>query len=176
MTSVGPAGMSIAISVVEESMVFAIVTKLLPGPNILSTLVTDSVPYANAAIASSLAAKIYNLDIIKKNFQDVENNITRFLLMSNELNLPEIMEKNIRIFAFTDDFAEIAAAKKLGFTPEIDDAINGIIYIGFETDDRQIAIEMLQKCKAEEIYVNVIDVKANKDFTSEEYLEFLKGA
>ena len=86
------------------------------------------------------------------------------------------MEKNIRIFAFTDDFAEIAAAKKLGFTPEIDDAINGIIYIGFETDDRQIAIEMLQKCKAEEIYVNVIDVKANKDFTSEEYLEFLKGA
>ena len=86
------------------------------------------------------------------------------------------MEKNIRIFAFTDDFKEVAAAEKLGFTSEIDAAINGIIYIGFETDDRQTAIEILQKCKAEEIYVNVIDVKANKDFTSEEYLEFLKGA
>ena len=36
----------------------------------------------DAAIASSLAAKTYNLDILEKNFQDAENNVTSFLIMS----------------------------------------------------------------------------------------------
>ena len=48
-----------------------------------------------AAIASSLAAKIYNLDILEKDFQDSKNNITRFLIMSNESNYPDIKETNI---------------------------------------------------------------------------------
>ena len=39
---------------------------------------------ADAAIASKLAAETYNLDIIENNFQDKENNMTRFLIMSNE--------------------------------------------------------------------------------------------
>ena len=39
----------------------------------------------DAAIASKLAAETYNLDIIEKNFQDSENNVTRFLVMANEL-------------------------------------------------------------------------------------------
>ena len=39
----------------------------------------------DAAIASELAAKIYNLDIIEKNFQDSINNVTRFLIMQKEL-------------------------------------------------------------------------------------------
>ena len=46
---------------------------------------------SNAAIASKLAAETYNLDIIKKNFQDAENNITRFLIMSNK---SEIVSEN----------------------------------------------------------------------------------
>ena len=48
-----------------------------------------------AAIASSLAAKIYNLEILKKNFQDTENNVTRFLIMSNNLLLPNINEEEL---------------------------------------------------------------------------------
>jgi len=39
---------------------------------------------SRAAIASSLAAEIYGLDILKSNFEDVEHNTTRFLIMSTE--------------------------------------------------------------------------------------------
>jgi len=39
---------------------------------------------SRAAVASSLAAEIYGLDILKSNFEDVENNTTRFLLMSTD--------------------------------------------------------------------------------------------
>jgi prephenate dehydratase len=49
----------------------------------------------NAAIASELAAKTYNLNILKKNFQDAENNVTRFLIMSSILDLPSISEENL---------------------------------------------------------------------------------
>ena len=40
----------------------------------------------DAAIASELAARIYNLDIIESNFQDLSNNVTRFLIMQNKIN------------------------------------------------------------------------------------------
>tara|TARA_B100001057_G_scaffold426078_1_gene449934 strand:+ start:2995 stop:3837 length:843 start_codon:yes stop_codon:yes gene_type:complete len=39
----------------------------------------------DAAIASELAAKIYNLEILETNFQDSLNNVTRFLVMQKEL-------------------------------------------------------------------------------------------
>ena len=39
----------------------------------------------DAAIASELAAKIYDLDILEKNFQDNQNNVTRFLVMQKNL-------------------------------------------------------------------------------------------
>ena len=39
----------------------------------------------DAAIASELAAKIYNLKIIDTNFQDTSHNVTRFLVMSKEM-------------------------------------------------------------------------------------------
>ena len=37
---------------------------------------------SESAIASSLAAKIYELKILKKNFEDLKGNVTRFLIMS----------------------------------------------------------------------------------------------
>ncbi|MCC6917612.1 MAG: prephenate dehydratase [Alphaproteobacteria bacterium] len=37
-----------------------------------------------AAIASSLAAEVYGLDILRKNVEDAEHNTTRFLIMSGE--------------------------------------------------------------------------------------------
>ena len=39
----------------------------------------------DAAIASELAANIYNLDILEPNFQDLANNVTRFLIMQKDL-------------------------------------------------------------------------------------------
>ncbi len=42
----------------------------------------------HAAIASSLAAQIYNLDILDESFQDLKNNTTRFLVVSKEHTIP----------------------------------------------------------------------------------------
>ena len=42
-----------------------------------------------AAIASTLAAKIYNLEIIKKNIEDDKKNVTRFLIMGKNAKHPE---------------------------------------------------------------------------------------
>ena len=49
-------------------------------------MVSDLNNIEDAAIASELAAKIYNLDILQTNFQDLSNNVTRFLIMQKNLN------------------------------------------------------------------------------------------
>lgn len=46
----------------------------------------------HAAIASSLAAELYELDIIRENFQDKTGNTTRFLILSRESHMPELTE------------------------------------------------------------------------------------
>ena len=45
------------------------------------------------AIASSLAAKIYDLEILQEHFEDVKGNTTRFLILSKERKIP-LFEKN----------------------------------------------------------------------------------
>ncbi|MDC6448151.1 prephenate dehydratase [Alphaproteobacteria bacterium] len=49
----------------------------------------------NGAIASSLAANIYNLDIIEKDFQDSKHNVTRFLIMSKNTSDINSFNKNL---------------------------------------------------------------------------------
>tara|TARA_B100000029_G_scaffold468180_1_gene504966 strand:- start:50 stop:898 length:849 start_codon:yes stop_codon:yes gene_type:complete len=46
-----------------------------------------------SAIASNLAAKIYNLDILQSNLQDEIGNVTRFFVMGKELKQPEFKDK-----------------------------------------------------------------------------------
>ena len=41
------------------------------------------------AIASSLAAELYDLEILRENFQDKQGNTTRFMILSREKQLPE---------------------------------------------------------------------------------------
>jgi prephenate dehydratase len=41
---------------------------------------------SRAAIASSLAASIYDLDVLRPNIEDAEHNTTRFIVMANEPN------------------------------------------------------------------------------------------
>ena len=48
---------------------------------------------SEAAIASTLAAKIYNLDILKSNIEDESGNVTRFFIMGKESNHPELKDK-----------------------------------------------------------------------------------
>ena len=49
----------------------------------------------DAAIASDLAAKIYDLKIIESNFQDANNNVTRFLIMSKKMPFLDVNEKDL---------------------------------------------------------------------------------
>lgn len=58
-------------------------------------MVSENKNKEDAAIASKLAAETYNLEIIENNFQDSENNVTRFLIMSKELILPSSKENNL---------------------------------------------------------------------------------
>ena len=56
----------------------------------------------DASIASELAAKIYNLEILESNFQDAENNVTRFLVMSKKLDLSQTnFDETITTLIFT---------------------------------------------------------------------------
>ena len=46
-----------------------------------------------AAIASTLSAKIYKLDVIASNIEDEKGNVTRFLIMGKKTSQPEIDKK-----------------------------------------------------------------------------------
>jgi len=48
---------------------------------------------SEAAIASALAAKIYDLEILKSNIEDESGNVTRFFIMGKESNHPELKDK-----------------------------------------------------------------------------------
>ena len=48
---------------------------------------------SEGAIASELAAKIYDLEILKKNIEDDRGNVTRFLVMGKDSKHPELKEK-----------------------------------------------------------------------------------
>ena len=48
---------------------------------------------SDSAIASELAAKIYNLEILKSNVEDETGNVTRFFVMGKDLKHPELKDK-----------------------------------------------------------------------------------
>ena len=48
---------------------------------------------SEAAIASDLAAKIYDLQILKSNIEDEPGNVTRFFIMGKDVEHPELEEK-----------------------------------------------------------------------------------
>lgn len=52
-------------------------------------MLVEQRPKASAAIASKLAAELYNLDIIKEDIEDLDRNMTRFLFLSKEENKEE---------------------------------------------------------------------------------------
>jgi prephenate dehydratase len=49
----------------------------------------------HAAIASSLAAELYGLEILRENFQDKTGNTTRFMILSRDQMMPPL-EKDVR--------------------------------------------------------------------------------
>ena len=69
-----------------------------------------------AAIASSLAADIYNLKILKDNFEDVIGNVTRFFILSKEQIIPKYEEGETYVTSVIFEVRDIPAAlyKALG--------------------------------------------------------------
>jgi prephenate dehydratase len=68
----------------------------------------------HAAIASSLAAEIYGLEIIKSGIEDTTNNVTRFLILSPEPEIPETKTKILSSLLFTVRNIPAALYKALG--------------------------------------------------------------
>ena len=61
--------------------------------------ISEAKDKSKAAIASKLSAEIYNLEILKENIQDDNDNYTRFLIMGKDIVQPEI-DKNKYITSF----------------------------------------------------------------------------
>ena len=75
-----------------------------------------------AAIASSLSAETYNLEIIKKNIENEKGNLTRFLVMGKSISQPEFGKKKyITSFLFKLKSKPAALYQSLGGF-----AINGV--------------------------------------------------
>ncbi len=58
-------------------------------------LISELNSHEDAAIASELAAQIYDLEILQSNFQDSANNVTRFLIMRKELEDIDISSNDL---------------------------------------------------------------------------------
>ena len=71
---------------------------------------------SHGAIASSLAAQLYDLEILQEYFQDEQGNTTRFLILSREHTIPvQIMDqKYITSFLFTVRNIPSALYKAMG--------------------------------------------------------------
>jgi len=52
-------------------------------------MLAEKRPKRTAALASKLSAKLYNLEIMKENVEDLDRNMTRFLVLSREENREE---------------------------------------------------------------------------------------
>ena len=77
---------------------------------------------SKAAIASSLSAKTYNLEIIQKNIENEKGNLTRFLIMGKNISQPEFGNKKyITSFLFKLKSKPAALYQSLGGF-----AINGV--------------------------------------------------
>ena len=75
-----------------------------------------------SAIASSLSAEIYGLEVIKKNIENESGNLTRFLVMGKNISQPEFKDKTyITSFLFKLKSKPAALYQSLGGF-----AINGI--------------------------------------------------
>ena len=85
-------------------------------------MVSKEKDHKKAAIASSLSATTYNLEVIKKNIENEEGNLTRFLIMGKNIAQPEFSKKKyITSFLFKLKSKPAALYQSLGGF-----AINGV--------------------------------------------------
>ena len=107
--------------------------------------ISDHSKKDEAAIASSLAAEIYNLDILKSNIEDDKKNVTRFLIMGKNAQHPEFKkEKYITSCIFKVKDKPAALYKCLG---------------GFATNDISLSkLESFSEHSSFEQYLFLCDI------------------
>jgi len=107
-------------------------------------------PRAAAAIASSLAAELYDLEIIKERIEDGPSNSTRFLLLAREPH-PDYGDKTSIIFAVPHEAGRLYAVLRLFADAEINltriasmplrsDPGNYSFFLDFEGSDKDAKV------------------------------------
>ena len=133
----------------------------------------------DAAIASELASKIYNLEILESNFQDSSTNVTRFLVMASKMNPLDPNDDNlITTLVFTVRSIPASLYKCLGGF-----ASNGVnitklesyvhpqgfdvaqFYIDFEGHPEQTSVKLaLEEMKFFCKHMNILGVYKKSEF------------
>jgi len=133
----------------------------------------------DAAVASELASRIYNLEILETNFQDSSTNVTRFLVMASKMNSPDPNDDNlITTLVFTVRSIPASLYKCLGGF-----ASNGVnitklesyvhpqgfdvaqFYIDFEGHPEQTSVKLaLEEMKFFCKHMNILGVYKKSDF------------
>ena len=133
----------------------------------------------DAAVASELASKIYNLEILESNFQDSSTNVTRFLVMASKLNPLDPNDDNlITTLVFTVRSIPASLYKCLGGF-----ASNGVnitqlesyvhpqgfdvaqFYIDFEGHPEQTSVKLaLEEMKFFCKHMNILGVYKKSEF------------
>ena len=133
----------------------------------------------DAAVASELASRIYNLEILESNFQDSSTNVTRFLVMSSKMNPQDPNDDNlITTLVFTVRSIPASLYKCLGGF-----ASNGVnitklesyvhpqgfdvaqFYIDFEGHPEQTSVKLaLEEMKFFCKHMNILGVYKKSEF------------
>lgn len=112
-------------------------------------------PKMTAVIASKLCAEIYNLEVIKENIQDYQNNFTRFLILARE-EKKQPADKHSIIFStahkagclfsvlkiFTEARINLTRIESL---PHRDDPGNYVFFLDFQGNDIHGDVEKILK-------------------------------
>ena len=133
----------------------------------------------DAAVASELSSRIYNLEILESNFQDSSTNVTRFLVMASKMNPPDSYDANlITTLVFTVRSIPASLYKCLGGF-----ASNGVnitklesyvhpqgfdvaqFYIDFEGHPEQTSVKLaLEEMKFFCKHMNILGVYKKSEF------------
>jgi len=76
--------------IILENKLLAIISADTAGS---AKFISEKKDKSESAIASDLAAKIYNLEILKSNVEDESGNVTRFFIMGKDSKHPEFKDK-----------------------------------------------------------------------------------
>ena len=102
-------------------------------------MISNNKDKKNAAIASTLSAKTYGLEIIKKNIENEKGNLTRFLIMGKSILQPEFgTKKYITSFLFKLKSKPAALYQSLGGF-----AINGVNLTKLQSYPEKILLTLI---------------------------------